>query len=197
MQLLSSLLASNEWIARVIAAAILLAGMSGDAGAVMLLGTQVELTTSGYTGITLNTSGPFSAVIADPASEFSISFDGAFTADFTDNTVTITFFPTNPAPIDSFTFRDSAFVGLTLAEVSSTFDDVFFAGQKGLKGTLDGDTLTFASRANIRSMVSQSATFSFAQGASAVPEPASLTMLSAGGLGVLGTVLLRRKRRGV
>jgi hypothetical protein len=102
------------------------------------------------------------------------------TADFTDNTLTVTDI-VGPAGATDWTqtFTDAAFAGATMSTASDSFNPLLSAA------TLSGDMITIDWNGTGTDNVTYSATFDFAA-------PASMALLATG---LLGLGVTRRRRR--
>jgi hypothetical protein len=141
-----------------------------------------DLVPPGYDNFTANSP----TVTIDANMEFGYNDQASLiTADFTDNTLTLT--DTVSAGVDSAweqTFTDTALSGLTLTNVTDSF---------GLSSaTLSGDVITidWPGIQDPDALATEfSATFNLT--GSTLPEPASLTLLASG---LAGLAALRRRR---
>jgi hypothetical protein len=131
-----------------------------------------------------STPGGTTVTIADPGIEFGfMDGDNTNTADFTDNTLTLTDVSLQNSLDFPYTFVDEAFIGDTLTTISDSFPG-------GIGASLTGDTLTL-NFSGLDRGGTYAASYSITS-ASAPPEPQSV-FLSGGAL-VLLLVAVRRRR---
>ncbi len=145
-----------------------------------------------------NSTGPTTTIV-DPGIEFDVSASPTnfATLDFTDSTLTLTKVIPSLSVIggNEFVFTDTAFSGLTVTKTQDSFDN------GGVTAQLVGDTLTLTLAPTCIlgpgcswTSLTETAQFSFSGSSTpqSVPEPATLSLL---GAGLLGMFMRRRRNK--